>query len=221
MKGWIIIPKKLDLLGKKFTRWTVIKELPNRDKFGNVIWECLCDCGNIGYVSSSLLNEGNSKSCGCLQIDTVQTKNGISKNILYDRYKHILDRCYNENCQAYKDYGGRGIKVQREWFDNFNLFYEYISNLPNFNKIKHLEIDRIDNDKGYIYGNIKLSTKSENCGNRRTNKIIEVIDPNGNRYILKNQKIFCKQHAINPKTFCGWLNGRKSKDGWSVKYLYE
>lgn len=30
------------------------------------LWECLCDCGNIIYVSGSHLRAGQTKSCGCL-----------------------------------------------------------------------------------------------------------------------------------------------------------
>lgn len=36
---------KLELLGKKFGRLTVIQEY-GKDKNGKVLWECQCDCGN-------------------------------------------------------------------------------------------------------------------------------------------------------------------------------
>jgi len=29
------------------------------------VWECLCDCGKTTYQTTSALNSGNSKSCGC------------------------------------------------------------------------------------------------------------------------------------------------------------
>lgn len=53
-----------DLTGKKFGKLKVLK-LTGERKHGNRMWECLCDCGNISIVSSSRLNLGKSKSCGC------------------------------------------------------------------------------------------------------------------------------------------------------------
>ena len=55
--------KKIDLIGKKFGRLIVIKEY-GRDKYGHIIWECKCDCGNIINVCTSNLNNGGTLSCG-------------------------------------------------------------------------------------------------------------------------------------------------------------
>ena len=48
----------------------------------NIIWKCQCDCGNICYVSSGLLLQGHTKSCGCLQ-------NGLSTLFLEDLFKKM------------------------------------------------------------------------------------------------------------------------------------
>jgi hypothetical protein len=63
-----------DLISKKYGRWIVVKQAGRNDQ-GNVLWECLCDCGNIGIVTSSSLNSGNSKSCGCLRRDVTIERN--------------------------------------------------------------------------------------------------------------------------------------------------
>ena len=55
----------LDLTGKKFGRWTVI-ERNGREKRGDCLWKCRCDCGKIKNVRGGSLTTGNSKSCGCL-----------------------------------------------------------------------------------------------------------------------------------------------------------
>ena len=58
----------VDLTGRRFGRWTVIC----RDGYssnGHVNWNCVCDCGNRGYVDSSRLLHGISCSCGCYQKD--------------------------------------------------------------------------------------------------------------------------------------------------------
>lgn len=56
-----------NIIGKKFGYLTVIKDSGKRDKSGNALWECQCDCGNIIYVSTSNLTRENSGtiSCGC------------------------------------------------------------------------------------------------------------------------------------------------------------
>lgn len=53
-------PPKNNLTNKKFGRLTVIEWV------GNGKWKCECECGNIVNVETSNLNNGNTKSCGCL-----------------------------------------------------------------------------------------------------------------------------------------------------------
>lgn len=55
---------KSNLLGKKFGRLTVIEETGER-KNRQVIWKCLCDCGNIIFVRANNLKQGLTTSCGC------------------------------------------------------------------------------------------------------------------------------------------------------------
>lgn len=62
--------KRIDLVGKRFGRLTVIRLSDVKDNRNTRKWECLCDCGNICYVTTTLLNKGNTKSCGCLYNDT-------------------------------------------------------------------------------------------------------------------------------------------------------
>lgn len=52
---------RIDYIGKKFGRLTVLKRMPNKK------YQCKCDCGNICEVLIANLNNGNTQSCGCLQ----------------------------------------------------------------------------------------------------------------------------------------------------------
>lgn len=56
----------MDLTNKKIGKLTVKNRIEN-DKYGNVMYECICDCGTICIVSSSKLQNGHTKSCGCLK----------------------------------------------------------------------------------------------------------------------------------------------------------
>ena len=63
----------IDLTGKKFHRWTVMHEV-ERDNKGNRMWLCRCECGNENTITTSRLNSGNTKSCGCYEKDKVRER---------------------------------------------------------------------------------------------------------------------------------------------------
>lgn len=56
----------LDLTDKIFGKLKAIKKTSQR-KDGRVVWECLCECGNISYVDTHSLQQGKKSSCGCLK----------------------------------------------------------------------------------------------------------------------------------------------------------
>lgn len=55
---------KIDLSGRRFGLWLVIKEVSG-SRNRHIYYICRCDCGNEKYVSSSHLRYGKTKSCGC------------------------------------------------------------------------------------------------------------------------------------------------------------
>lgn len=55
----------LDLTGTRFGR--LVAQWPvGQKKNKSVVWLCLCDCGNLTYQYPSVLRDGNTRSCGCL-----------------------------------------------------------------------------------------------------------------------------------------------------------
>jgi len=63
-----------DLTGQTFGRLTVTSQCEKRAKDGCVIWNCVCECGNTNQVSGKILRSGDSKSCGCLNADQIQSR---------------------------------------------------------------------------------------------------------------------------------------------------
>lgn len=59
------MPKKVDLAGQRFGRWTVVAEA-GRGSRGEKLWLCKCDCGAEKSVRGSSLTSMDSGSCGCL-----------------------------------------------------------------------------------------------------------------------------------------------------------
>lgn len=53
---------KIDLTGKKYGRWLVLRPDENKKQY----WICKCECGTIKSVKACGLKSGRSKSCGCL-----------------------------------------------------------------------------------------------------------------------------------------------------------
>lgn len=57
--------KYIDLSTERFGRLLVLKD-SGRNKWGAVMWECICDCGNYHTTNTNMLKSGKAKSCGCL-----------------------------------------------------------------------------------------------------------------------------------------------------------
>lgn len=50
--------------GQKYGKLIVIAKTERRVS-GRVVWECLCDCGNTAYVTTTHLTNWHTTSCGC------------------------------------------------------------------------------------------------------------------------------------------------------------
>ena len=68
------MPPKVNLIGKRYGKLVVKKEMLER-KGGAVVWECLCDCGNVCYAVTADLNRGAVQSCGCYNSECHKHKN--------------------------------------------------------------------------------------------------------------------------------------------------
>ena len=167
--------KKINLIGKKFNRLTVIGETKShRYPCGRrtVLWLCRCDCGKETKVSSAHLNSGTIKSCGCLSREKFierKTTHGDSQSSEYTIWMSMKTRCINPNCHAYEHYGGRGIKICDRWANSYEKFLADVGRKPSSNH----SLDRIDNDGDYTPENCRWATSAEQAANTRRRRIEE------------------------------------------------
>lgn len=169
-----------NIVGNKYGKLLVLEATEKRSSNRNIIWKCLCECGNIAFVTTNSLNSGHTKSCGCLlnynTLSQAGKKGGsigkhyLSKTNLYKVYNHMIYRCYNKKNISYKNYGGRGIKVCEEWKNDFMSFYNWAIN----NGYRaDLTLDRIDVNGNYEPNNCRWATIKEQANNKRNNRFVE------------------------------------------------
>jgi len=164
------MPKIIDRTGERFGRLLVLGLSGLRGKDRLCVVEC--DCGTIKDVVQSKLavKVKPIRSCGCLTKDNHYRTHGSTKHKFYPVWRAMIGRCYNKKNKSFVNYGGRGIDVCSEWSNDANRFINW---LEDSNYKKGLEIDRIDNNKGYNPKNCRVVTHSENSRNRRDNVFVD------------------------------------------------
>lgn len=150
------------LEGKSFNRWTVIKfscfKFKHSRKHKYVYWLCRCECGKEKEIVSQSLTGGKSKSCGCLAHDSIRIKRGMKYNDISGEYWSRIQS------QAQMREFNFTINQEYAW----NLFLKQcrkcaitgvdivLTSRHTKPKIKQTaSLDRIDNTKGYIEGNVQ------------------------------------------------------------------
>ncbi len=128
-------------------------------------------CNNLVEKRVSSVRKGMTKSCGCYSgklISAKNTKHNLGRTKIYKIWHSMVSRCHNKNSQSFKNYGDRGIFVCDEWRNNIILFHSWC--IDNGYKVG-LQLDRIDNDKGYSQDNCRFVTARENMRNNRQTKL--------------------------------------------------
>lgn len=165
---------------KKYNRLTVISFAYSHPVMG-FFYNCKCECGNTKIFGITAIKRGSTKSCGCLQKEALKKlntgnsnrlfKHGDSHTKLHICWVNMIDRCTNKNCTGYKNYGGRGITICKEWIKDYLTFKEWaVSN----GFCKELTLDRINVNGNYEPSNCRWITQQEQCNNRRATTFLEM-----------------------------------------------
>ncbi len=143
---------------KKLSDWAKEVGLPRHVLYNRIVLR--------GWTIEKAMTEPTQKN----------EKHGKSRTPEFHVWQLMWRRCSVESDSAYKNYGGRGIKVCEEW-RLFSSFYRDMGSRPSSSHT----IERIDNDKGYEASNCRWATRAEQGRNNRRNVVIEF---NGQKKVL-------------------------------------
>jgi hypothetical protein len=167
-----------DLSGRRFGYLTVISYAGHKNN--RIYFNCKCDCGNQKEIRGSHLKGGLIVSCGCYHkkvTSTISQKvitHGKSQTRLYRVFMDMKTRCYNSKSKDYKNYGGRGITICKEWLQDYTSFEDWAlkNGYDESAKKGVCTIDRINVNGNYEPSNCRWVSNKEQANNKTTNHYI-------------------------------------------------
>lgn len=147
-------PASISLVGRTFGRWRVVREIRGGRRGVPTRCLCECSCGTISEIPRGNLLQGLSRSCGCLRSEQNRLAWGeaIHRSVLSE-YRRVASR--------------RGLLWTIRTTDASRLLKEpcFYCGVKPYRTRSHPQsrlygdftyngIDRVDNRKGYITGNV-------------------------------------------------------------------
>ena len=209
--------KKIEMIGKKFGKLTVIKEA-GKSKAGEIMYICRCECGTEKVINGCNLRRGYITSCrgkGCYQ----NKKHGMRDTDIYKKYQDMKYRC---NRKDNKIYGARGIKVCDEW-QGENGFANFLEWSKNNGYIEGLSLDRMDVNGNYEPSNcrwVKWLIQAENKRVQHNSKTgVSGVITRGNSFSVDISVKGKRKHIGSFKTLEEAKEARKEAElkywGWT------
>lgn len=187
-------------VGKKFGRLLVVGV--DDSKPGDAVVTASCECGGTWVGKISTLRFGITRSCGCLNLDSIRkrsTTHGMSKTVEYDTWQAIKSRCYNASGDDFHLYQGKGIKVCDRWLESFENFYADMGKRPS----DHHSIERKDSNKDYEPSNCYWATPTEQARNTSRNVRLEY---RGRSQTLRawQDELGFDYYGVKSRIYAGW-----------------
>lgn len=209
--------KERNLIGLRSGRLEVIAY--DEWKHNRPYLVCKCDCGNVVSVRDDGIVSGRTKSCGCLQKEAVgayarehhtSTQNNESRERLHNIWYLMKYRCENPDCDAYHNYGGRGIRVCEEWNNDQIGYFAFKKWALENGYAPNLQIDRINNNGDYTPENCRWTDAVEQANNKRVNVMFTYHGE------TKTAAQWAKEIGMSYKVFM-----RRVYLGWDIERIIE
>lgn len=135
------------------------------------VWKCKCDCGKTVCVSWKSIQQNHRTSCGCRQEETRKSYGGRAGA----NRKPVGESAFNQLIFNYK----KSARERGYIFDLTDDHFRYLTKQPCYycgqiadrpspiakgtnGDYLYNGIDRIDNSKGYVNGNVRTCCKQCN-----------------------------------------------------------
>lgn len=208
-KPYRILGEVEDLKGKQFGYLTVTN-FDHKDKNGKAIWKCQCDCGNTCLELANSLKRGLVISCGHInrqkaaqRMKKMSTIHNASREPWFSNYSSMVTRATNPNDNDKKYYNHdqiNGPMIEPSWLKNPWNFYQEIGPKPD----PTYSIHRINPKLGYVKGNVKWASKSEQALNREKH-----VKTESNYQNIIIEKAGINRRAHNRYTATATINGKR------------
>lgn len=187
-------------VGETAGRLTFLGLAPERGDGGRLLGRFACVCGRtVVRPVGRTLNAKQRLHCGCqTDLGASQRKHGMRNSPEYSSWVAMKSRCLNPECKDYAKYGAKGISIHPTWVVSFETFYNHVGRRP-----LGTSLDRIDNTKGYMPGNVRWATRKDQQRNRSTafrwhikGKIFETAQEAADHFAVSEHSVF------------RWVNGQ-------------
>jgi hypothetical protein len=155
--------RRNNLIGKRFGKGTVISFIGHRLRGDSserscCMWKLLCDCGNEYEGTSEFLTNGDCSSCGCLKSNFHNIPNG--KNDAKATIGRYITRVKHESIRR-----NHKFLIDKDYL--LELYNKQnkkcaLSGVDIMFENKTISLDRIDNTKDYIEGNVQWVHRTVN-----------------------------------------------------------
>jgi hypothetical protein len=173
-------PRWEDLTDRKYGRLTVLGFV-KFDSSHHSFWLCECSCGNRSVVNKSALQDGRTRSCGCLYRESCirngkanrthgQSSHGgkVQAMPTYRSWQAKINRCTNSNNPEWRCYGGANppVLVCERWRD-FRNFLADMGERP-----EGTTLGRYLDTGDYEPGNCTWQTRAEQGAERSAKAVM-------------------------------------------------
>jgi len=222
--------KVVDLTGKRFGR-LLVKEECGRDKKGQKLWLCICDCTNIKITNGYRLQNGDTKSCGCLNKEMVTQ--ALKKYNTYDLFGEYGIGYFNngecfyfdlEDYEKIKNYcwykTKRGYAFTHINTEKQESMHRIIMDSLEDEEVDHKSRNKLDNRKSNLRTCVRIQNgKNLSIATNNTSGVTGVhYDKSTNKWIAR---ITCDNEVIRLGCFTNFEDAVKIRLEAEEKYFGE